>query len=408
MLHKTLQRQSFGTSGVRSKAAVALRCAVVVATATFVGASAHSVGASSPLPAGAGDFVPTVDIGSAMKDIVSLASTPCKVGQSNVSELPAGETLTLPASDLMKALTIGNAMKAKADSLATLSCSAALNLAASEKSINGTITNAALNLSGTFALKCTFEQNLKVDADLSLGMALARGATVTVKSADNTIPMTCSMSASLSDGTSIAGSVDGVAKVGTLVSDSCTGDTQRTCVPLSISATVNVTSATGRFAGYVGTGTYDLTPSFTVPPLNDSLGSFVGLLGKSSVRVSSVSPRVASNTGSMKISFSPGAARTEIVHPGVTAAGTSVLASGDLFAAVGPRSSNCVFSLAKGKKSYTFAKVKLAADGTMLAKSLTNTQYSGIKKQLGAKTGNALKMTALCGTARATQSVTLG
>lgn len=343
-----------------------------------------------------------------MKDVVSLATTPCKVGQSNITELPAGETLTLPASDLMKALTIGNAMKAKADSLVNFSCSASLNLAGSEKSITGTITNAALGLSGSFSLKCSFEQNLKVDADLALGMALARGATLNVKSADNTIPMVCSMSATLSDGTSLAGSIDGVAKVGSLVSDSCVGDTQRSCVPLSITANVNVTSTTGKLAGYVGSGSYQLTPSFTVPPLNDNLGSFLSLLGKASVRASSVKPRVASNTGSMKINFIPGSSRTDIVYPSVSSTGTSVLAVGDLYAASGPRSSSCLFSLAKGKKSYMLAKVKLGSDGTMSAKLLTSTQYSGIKKQLVAKPGNVLKMTALCGTTRATQSVTLG
>lgn len=403
-----LYKHSFRTGVNHPKKRVAGWLAIACLATALVGASMAPVAASSPLPAGAGDFVPTIDIGAAMKDIVSLASTPCKVGQSNISDLAVGETLTLPASDLMKALAIGNAMKAKADSLVNFSCSAALALSGSEKSISGTITNATLGLSGTFSLKCTFEQNLKVDADLGLGMALARGATLNVKSADNSIPMTCSMAASLSDGTSMAGVIDGVAKVGTLVSDSCTGDMQRSCVPLSITANVNVTSTSGKLAGYVGSGTYTLTPSFTVPPLNDNLGSFLSLLGKSSVRTSSVHPRVSNTAGSLKINFTAGSARTDIVYPAVTASGASTLAAGDLFSVAGPSGKNCLFSLAKGKKSYVFAKVKLAADGTMAAKSLTSAQYSAIKKQLSAKTGNALKMSVACGSARAIQTVTLG
>lgn len=384
------------------------RIAVFTASILALAAVPAQVGASSPLPAGAGDFVPTIDFGAALKDLVSLSSTPCKVASSNVAELPVGDTLTLPATDLMKALAIGNAMKAKSDSLVALSCTAGLSLAGSEKSITGTIANATLGLSGSFALKCVFKQDLKVDADLSLGMALARGASVTVKSADSTIPLSCSMSATLSDGTSMSGVVEGSAKVGTINSDSCTGDTQRSCVPLSINAAVTVTSTSGKLAGYVGCGTYDLKPSFTVPPLNDNLGSFLSLLGKSSVRSSSVKPRVSNTEGSMKINFVAGSARTEIVYPTVSSSGASTLAFGSMYSVSGPRSTNCAFSVAKGKKSYTFAKVKSGADGVTPTKTVTGPQYNAIKKSLAAKTGSSLKLTVACGSAKATQSVTLG
>jgi hypothetical protein len=388
---------------------VLTRSLLVVGCVASIGIGAQQVDASAaPLPAGVGDFVPTIDFGSALKDLVSLSNTPCKVTQSNVSELPTGDTLTLPATDLMKALAIGNAIKAKSDSLVTMSCTAGLSLSGTEKSISGTIANATLGLSGTFALKCQFKQNLKASADLSIGMALARGASLEVKSGDSTIPMTCAMSATLSDGTSMSGVVEGAAKVGTINSDACTGDTQRSCVPLSISATVAVTSTSGKLSGYVGSGTYDLKPSFTVPPLNENLGQFLSLLGKSSVRASSVRPGVAGNTGSMKINFTPGSARTEIIYPVVTATGTSTLSSGGYFAATGPRSTNCLFTVAKGKKSYVFAKVKSAKDGSTPTKTLTSAQYGAIKKQLVAKVGTALKMTVACGSAKASQSVTLG
>ena len=392
----------------RTNKRVTARFAIAVAALTMIGISANDVSASAPLPAGAGDFVPTVDFGSALKDLVSLSSTPCKVAQSNVSALPTGDTLTLPATDLMKALAIGNAVKAKSDSLINLSCSAGLTLAGTEKAISGTITNATLGLSGTFALKCQFKQDLKVEAEMSLGMALASGVTVNVKSGDSTIPMTCAMSASLSDGTSMSGVIDGQSKVGTLNSDACTGDTQRSCVPLAISATVTITSTSGKLAGYVGTGTYDLKPSFTLPSLNDNLGQFLSLLGKSSVRASRFTPRAVSNDGAMKINFAPGAARTEIVYPVISASGTSTLGFGSAFAVTGPRSTNCTFALVKGKKTYTFAKVKSGADGATPTKTLTGPQYNAIKKQLVAKAGNALKMTVACGTAKASQTVTLG
>jgi hypothetical protein len=142
--------------------------------------------------------------------------------------------------------------------------------------------------------------------------------------------------------------------------------------------------------------------------LNENLGQFLSLLGKSSVRASSVRPGVAGNTGSMKINFTPGSARTEIIYPVVTATGTSTLSSGGYFAATGPRSTNCLFTVAKGKKSYVFAKVKSAKDGSTPTKTLTSAQYGAIKKQLVAKVGTALKMTVACGSAKASQSVTLG
>ena len=148
--------------------------------------------------------------------------------------------------------------------------------------------------------------------------------------------------------------------------------------------------------------------SFTIPPLNDNLGSFLSLLGKSSVRASSLHPRAASNAGSMKINFTQGAARTEIVYPVVNSSGTSTLSFGGYFAATGPRSTNCLFSASKGKKSYIFAKVKSGTDGSTPTKTLTGAQYLAIKKQLAAKPGTALKMTVACGTAKTTQSVTLG
>ena len=155
-------RNMFRHRTFRTNKRVTARFAIAVAALTMIGISANDVSASAPLPAGAGDFVPTVDFGSALKDLVSLSSTPCKVAQSNVSALPTGDTLTLPATDLMKALAIGNAVKAKSDSLINLSCSAGLTLAGTEKAISGTITNATLGLSGTFALKCQFKQDLKV------------------------------------------------------------------------------------------------------------------------------------------------------------------------------------------------------------------------------------------------------
>lgn len=368
----------------------------------------NSVQASAALPTGAGDFVPVVDLGSALGDLATLASTPCKVGSSNITELKVGDSLTLPATDLMKALAVANELKAKSDSLVALTCTASMTVAGSEKSVSGTVTNAALGLSGTFALKCTFRQSLQIDALLDIGSSLARGASVVVRSADKQIPMTCSMTASFGDGTSITGSVDGFADVGNLKSDSCSGDTRVSCVPLAISAKVTVTSTSGKLAGYTGTGTYTLTPAFTMGSLNDNLATLQQAIGKSSVRASRVFGAASSREGSLKIDFAPGTPRTDIIYPVVAADGSSTVGTGTLIAATGPRKAKCSYALTSGKRAATIVNFVSSSAGVMPTHTVTKKQYDAARKTLAAKPGSALTLVVACGKTRATQSVTLG
>lgn len=375
---------------------------------SIVAVEVTSVSATAPLPSGVGDFVPTIDLGSVLADLSNVPSTSCKVGSSNISELSVGDSTTLPATDLLKALAVANAMKSKSDSLVALSCAASMTIAGQEKGVTGTIVNAALGLNGTFALKCTFKQDLRVDVDLSMGLAVARGAAVAVRSADKSIPVTCSMAATFTDGTSVTGSVDGTAEVGSVKSDSCIGDTQVSCMPLAISAKVTVSSTTGRLAGYTGSGSYEFKQSFTLPSLNANLSQLQQTLGKSSVRTFRIAPAAASKEGSMRIAFTPGAARTDIVHPAVAADGTSVFSVGSLLAAVGPRSAKCTYAVARGKKSVVVSTVTSSSSGVMPTQSVSKKQYDAVRKGLGAKAGASLTFVAACGKVRATQSVTLG
>lgn len=383
--------------------------ALAVISASLVPVAPVSASAVVPLPAGAGDFVPVVDLGSALTDLAAVSATPCTVKSSNITQLTTGDPLTLPFSDLARGLAIATELRTKSDSLVALSCSASLSVAGSEKLVTGTISSAALALDGTFSLRCTFKQDLKVEADLSLGSALPRGASVSVRSADKTIPVTCSMAATFTDGTLLGGSVDGVADVGVLKSDSCTGDTRVSCVPLLITAKVTVTSTTGKLAGYTGSGTYELTPAFTLSSLNDNLSTVQQAIGKSSVRSNGVSTFSAgAKSGSMKIDFAPGAARTDIVYPVVASDGTSKVGVGSLISATGPRSTRCTYALARGKKSVTVAAFTSASNGMLPTRSLTKRQYDSVRKTLKVKAGSTLNLVAACGKARATQTVTLG
>jgi hypothetical protein len=368
----------------------------------------NSVHASAVLPNGAGEFVPSVDLGAALAELATLSSTPCKVGSSNITELKTGDTLTLPATDLMKALAVASELKAKSDSLVDLACSSSMAVSGSERSVSGTVTNAALGLSGTFALKCTFRQNLQIDAMLSIGSSLSRGASVVVRSADKQIPLTCSMTANFGDGTSVTGSVDGFAEVGNVKSDSCIGDTRVSCVPLAVSAKVTVTSTAGKLAGYTGTGTYTLTPSFTVNSLNDSLSTLQQAIGKSSVRASRTVAAVSNREGSLKIDFTPGTARTDIVYPVVAADGTSSVGPGSFISATGPRKAKCSYALARGKRAATIVRFVSSTTGVMPTHTVTKKQYDSVRKTLAVKPGRVLSLVVACGKTRATQPVTLG
>jgi hypothetical protein len=379
--------------------------AVLASATTFVSAPLR---ASSPLPSGAGDFVPVVDLGGALSELATLASTPCTVGSSNITELKAGDTLTLPATDLAKALAVASELRAKSDSLVDLSCSASMTVTGSERSISGTVTNAALGLSGTFSLKCTFRQDLRIDASLSIGSSLSRGASVLVRSADRQIPMVCAMTANFGDGTSVTGSIDGFAEVGSVKSESCVGDTRVSCVPLSVSAKVTVTSTAGKLAGYTGTGTYTLTPAFTVSTLNDSLATLQQAIGKSSVRASRAVGAVSNREGSLKIDFVPGSPRIDIVYPVVAADGSSSVGTGSLIAATGPRKSKCSYAVARGKKRVTLSRFLSSSTGVMPTRAVTKKSYVSVRKTLAAKPGTALSIVVVCGKTRATQSVTLG
>lgn len=375
-----------------------------VATTALV----NSAQAGAALPNGAGDFVPTIDLGAALAELATLSSTPCKVGASNITELKSGDSLTLPATDLMKALAVANELKAKSDSLVDLVCSSSMAVSGSERSMSGTVTNAALGLSGTFALKCTFRQNLQIDAMLSIGSSLARGASVVVRSADKQIPLTCSMTANFGDGTSVTGSVDGFAEVGNAKSDSCIGDTRVSCVPLSVSAKVTVTSTAGRLAGYAGTGTYTVTPSFTVNSLNDSLSTLQQAIGKSSVRASRAVAMVSNREGALKIDFTPGKSSADIVYPVVAADGTSSVGPGSLIAATGPRKTKCSYALARGKRVATIVSFVSSTTGVMPTHTVAKKKYDSARKTLGAKSGSVVSLVVACGKTRSTQPVTLG
>ena len=367
--------------------------------------------ASATLPTGAGDFVSTINLGSTLAELAQVGSTQCSIVSTNVAALPVGDTLAVPVEP-MKGLALVNGLKSRSDSLVTMSCAQSISMAGTERIIPGTITSEALSLSGTFTLACTFQENIKVVAELTAGLQLAKGVTVIVKSADKAIPMVCSMSATFPDGTSMSGTVDGLAKVGSAESDACVGDTQLSCVPLAIEANVKVTSTMGKLSGYSGSGVYSLAPSFTIAKLNDELGLLKSSIGKSSVtvlsaRVGRLVPRTAQTTGKMSINFARGASRTDIVHPAVKD-GTSTLGVGSYLAAAGPRASKCSFSVTRGKKSFALAAVSTSATGITPTKTVTAAQYGRLKKALAAKAGTALKLGVVCGTTKSSQTIRLG
>ena len=369
-------------------------------------APAQALKSSAALPAGAGDFVPTIDLSSDLASLVNVVSSPCTVSESNITPMPVGATLTLPPSDLGQFLTALTAIKAKADSRVALLCSPELKMGGEERTISGTVTNAALSLSGSFTLKCVFEEGLSAKANLSFGLGVKGLMQLEVLSASKDMPMTCAMAMSFGGGTTVSGTIDGLAQIGTTVSQSCSGSTLESCVPLSVDAKVSVTSATGKFAGLVGMGTYSFTPSFTVPSLNSNLGLLSGQLKASSVRASRAVVRESNTSGSMQINFAAGKAKTEILHPSVSATGSSTFGKGLRYGAVSAPKERCVFTAVKGKKKFSFPALTAASNGATASKNVTATQSKAMAKALGLKVNAAFSLQAKCGKTTTTQSVT--
>ena len=383
----------------------ALAGLLLLASTTGV-ATAQVTTSSTALPAGAGDFVPTIDLSADLASLVNVVSSPCTVSESNISVMPVGGTLTLPPTDIAQFLSALTAIKAKADSRVALSCSPELKMSGEERTISGTVTNAALSLSGSFTLKCIFQESLSAKANLSFGLGVKGLMQLDVVSASVAMPMTCAMSMSLGGGTTVAGTVDGLAKIGSTVSQSCTGSTLESCVPLSVDAKVSVTSATGKFAGLVGTGTYSFTPSFTVPSLNGNLGLLTGQLKSSSVRASRAVVRTTNTSGSMSIDFAAGKAKTEILHPVVSSSGSSSFGKGLRYGAVSTPKDKCIFTAVKGKKKFSFPALTAASNGATASKVVTAAQSKAMAKALGIKANAAFSLQAKCGKTITTQTVT--
>lgn len=370
------------------------------------GVASAQVTTSSPvIPAGAGDFVPTIDLSADLASLVNVVSSPCAVSESNISVMPVGATLTLPPTDIAQFLSAIYAIKTKADSRVALLCSPELKMGGEERTIKGTITNSALNLSGSFTLKCIFQESLSAKATLSFGLAVKDLMQLDVVSASVAMPMTCAMAMSFGGGTTVSGTIDGLAKIGSTVSQSCTGSTLESCVPLSVDAKVSVTSATGKFAGLVGTGTYSFTPSFTVPSLNGNLSLLTGQLKAQSVRASRAVVRTTNTSGSMRIDFAAGKAKTEILHPVVSSSGSSNFGKGLRYGAVSAPKEKCIFTAVKGKKKFSFPALSAGANGATASKVVTAAQSKALAKALGIKVNSAFSLQAKCGKTTATQAV---
>ncbi len=367
---------------------------------------ANSAGALGALPPGYSDLVPEVDFGPAMSSLVNIATTACTVKSSNISALPVATKIDLPPADLLQFAGVLATMKSSSSSLVTLDCVSNLQFDGTEKVITGTVTNTALDLKGTFTLKCSFKQSLAVSASLSFGMAVQGGSQLTVNPTQTAIPVSCGIRIEMSDGTTVTAAVEGSASAGEVAP--CTGATERSCVGIAADTKVKVTSATGALKGYIGSGTYSFQDSFTLPSINENLGQVGSLLGKSSVRAYRSVPQATSNVGVMKIAFVPGAAKTEILYPVIVAGQKTIFGKDATYGAVSSPKARCVFSAVKGVRQFALPAVTANAQGATIAKKLTAAQANGMTKALGIKTGSAFVLRAKCGTATTNQNVVYG
>ena len=375
----------------------------VALISTLVFGPNSSAGAIDALPAGYGDFVPEVDFGPAMSTLVDIGATPCVVKSSNVSSLPAQTKMDLPPADIMQFLGVLTEMKRSSTSLVAFECTPTIRFTAAETSITGKVSNQSLGLTGTFLLKCSFKQSITVTTSLEIGMSVQGGSRMSISPTNSSIPISCGIRIALSDQSTLSGTVEGTAIVGTEAP--CVGSTDNSCVGISADTQVVVTSGTGELKGYVGSGTYTFQDAFTLPKINESLGQAGQALGKSSVRAMRSVPRTENGTGAMNIKFVPGAAKTEILYPAVVAGTKSAFGKGATYAAVSAPKAKCVFTAVKGSKQYALPAVTANAQGATVTKALTPAQATGMSKALGLKVGAGFVLRAKCGTATTNQNV---
>lgn len=384
--------------------------ALLVASVVAAPMSA-SAAALPALPDGYQDFVPDIDYDAVLSEALTVpGSVSCEVtkaeGLTGLAAVfvKAGTTFSLDdlqSNPLIAGQIPGILTNPSAVVETTCPVSIALPGASKPTNFSGKISNEALTQflgtdSGTYSLDCSISGTIEATAKVALGGGVEHKFTMSVVRAAQSIPLDCTLAISFETTpvSTLSGSVSGSVSV-TATEDAvaCQGSADPTCIPISLSnAAVSITNASGKFAGYVGTGTYSFDDLFSLKSIDDKINLIKTTAGVLSVRSSNV--RSASVLAeSMKLNLAPGMAKPVIVYPSPAAgeAAGSITKNGKLTISA-TKGAACALSAKVKTKSATVATVKKVAANGVWKPAFSK----AVAAKLAAKKGSKVAFTVSC------------
>jgi len=386
---------------------------VALAAGLFIVASPTSASvtpsALPPLPDGYDEFVPTFDFQELLGSQItgaSLVDMSCIVDSAVGTNLFSGSdpefTVIERLADMPVAFSDPNAD-------VVLECGLELGFPREPQEISGTISNPAMTeflgtSSGAINMFCDIDASPNVTIQMRFGGAVPGGADVTAIGADSQIPFVCNMLMIFEgeETSSLMGSVDGALEIFNPFNSTslCNRTRVISCVAIRLQdARVEITSASGKFEGYVGTGAFSFQNQFTLP----SIDSLLSMAGVSPARLSDTKLAASKRTGRnalIWLELEPGRNRASIVHP-YKAPGRAMatIRDGEQIVVVSSQTGSCVISARRGTGTWKrVAQVGLNQDGaarlSLSGANLVNFKSTGVIRN------GVVTLRAACGPSR--------
>jgi hypothetical protein len=251
---------------------------------------------------------------------------------------------------------------------------------------------------------CDIDASPNVTIQMRFGGAVPGGADVTAIGADSRIPFVCNMLMIFEgeETSLLMGSVDGALEIFNPFNSTslCNRTRVISCVAIRLQdAKVEITSASGKFKGYVGTGAFSFQNQFTLP----SIDSLLSMAGVSPARLSDTKLAASKRTGRnalIWLELEPGRNRASIVHP-YKAPGRAMatIRDGEQIVVVSSQTGSCVISARRGTGTWKrVAQVGLNQDGaarlSLSGANLVNFKSTGVIRN------GVVTLRAACGPSR--------
>ena len=362
-----------------------------------------------PLPDGYEEFVPTFDfqelIGSQITG-ASLVDMSCIVdsvaGTNLFSESDPEFTVIERLGDMPVAFSDPNAD-------VVLECGLEIGFPSEPQEISGTISNPAMSEflgtpSGAINMLCDIDATPAVTIQMRFGGAIPGGADITAIGSDSLIPFVCNMLIIFEgeETSLLVGSVEGALEIFDPFDSTtlCNRTRVISCVAIRLQdAQTEITSASGKFEGYVGTGTFSFQNQFTLP----SIDSLLSMAGVSPARFSDSKLSASKRTGrnaTLQLDLEPGRNRASIVHPyKAPSRAMATIRDGEEIVVVSSQAGSCVISARRGTGIWKrVAQVGLSQDGAARL-SLTGANLANFKST-GVLRNGVVTLRAACGPQR--------